>query len=93
MEEYKHYQAILVKYLGPTATKRSRISLKDLRFNENVIIPIVYGKDIIEETTIYLTSIGYQVVCYSFNENNTYIVMVRNFRPIKEMQKKGGKDV
>ena len=86
----KHTQPITVKYVSPTNTRGSRISLKDERFNTKITLSYDYEiGNVMTQAMKYLESNGYEIVCYGSNANNTYTIMCdsidNSFKNIKDI--------
>ena len=73
----KHTQAILIKYLGATNTKGSRIKLTDKRFNTSIIVNMDYeSQNILTQAKDFLETKGYTIITNSTFGDSEYILTV-----------------
>ena len=79
----KNFQLFQVKYLGATNTKGSRVSIKDTRFKQLVVIPYDYSFNSAMDIAInYLKERGYNVIGRAENE-----VLADDFKPLRGEKK------
>ena len=78
-ENIKHLRAFIVRYLGPTNTRGSRVKITDKRNDRHKTIPYRYTTDSALETAIeYLGERGFNVVAYG-DIGNANVVLCDNW--------------
>ena len=85
----KHTQAILVKYLGATNSKGSRIKLIDKRFRTSIILNMNYeSQNILTQAKDFLESKGYTIITNStFGDSDYLLTVVHGEKDFKRLEK------
>jgi peptide methionine sulfoxide reductase MsrA len=83
MRQLKNVHSITVKYIGPSNTKGSRVSITSDRFKERVLISYDYQlNSIYEMAQAYLESKGFYISGVSETKGG-YILLTNHFMSIK----------
>jgi len=85
----KHTQAILIKYLGATNTKGSRIKLTDKRFRTAIILNMDYESlNILTQAKDFLEAKGYTIITNStFGDSEYLLTVVHGKKDFKRLEK------
>jgi hypothetical protein len=80
----KNYHAVMVKYLGATNTKGSRVKLTSDRFGQSVVINYDYNmSDIADMAVVWLADHGFDVIGHAETKNG-YVIFSGTFKPLRE---------